>query len=434
MKKILLFLALLAVSFTACEPTDQVQNGKIKLTSNSVMNFGIEGGAGEITFTFEEETRANAVTTICLADWITDITIGSNNITFNVAKNDGKERETTFKVQHGENSFMVMIKQDGSVVEDVSFTATYVGGTFYGKFIEGGGQTEGFNYFVILSDMQPQSITSIPLYATQYRFDIYAGESSEFNREVHIPVGVYTLDHSRSSRIGTIDAYKDCSYYYSANGVSSAFRTATLTVTEDSIVAELSLMSGETHKVVYNGAPVMCDYSENTFADVYPVSQYTDTLSFNVNGGYMYAYYRGDWFGTGHDVWFMHMIEEKVGFTGVYMIFNFIVPKSTGGFSNQEGYLGEYKLSNPNESLDYTFPAGRLRDDSQQLNAWYMYCVNGQIDMSKAAPIMDGTIKVEKVDGDVVITVDGKDDAGNDIKGRFAGVVRELENQGTVVK
>jgi hypothetical protein len=59
---------------------------------------------------------------------------------------------------------------------------------------------------------------------------------------------------------------------------------------------------------------------------------------------------------------------------------------------------------------------------------------NGQIDMSKAAPIIDGTIKVEKVDGNVVITIDGKDDAGNDIKGRFAGTVSELENQGTVVK
>jgi hypothetical protein len=85
--------------------------------------------------------------------------------------------------------------------------------------------------------------------------------------------------------------------------------------------------------------------------------------------------------------------------------------------------------------LEYTFPAGRLRDDSQQLNAWYMYSVNGQIDMSQAAPIVDGTIKVEKIDGDtVVITVDGKDDAGNDVKGTFSGNVRELENQGTVVK
>lgn len=434
MKKLLLFMALLAVSFTACEPTEQVQNGKIKLTSNSVMNFGIDGGSGEITFTFEEETRANVVTTICVVDWITDIKIGSNNITFNVAQNNGREREATIKVVHGNNSFIVMIMQEGIVTADVNFTASYVGGTFYGKFITDGGQTEGFNYFVILSDDQPKGITTIPAYATQYRFDIYAGVSSEFNREVHIPVGVYTLDQSRSGRVGTIDAYKDCSFLYSSNGVSNPYRNATLTVTEDSIVADVLLMNGETHKVVYNGAPVMCDYSDDTFADVYPVSQYTDTLSFDVNGGYMYAYYRGDWFGTGHDVWFMHMIENKVGFSGVYLIFNFIVPKSTGGFSNTEGYLGEYTLSDPAKSLDYTFPAGRLRDDSQQLNAYYMECVNGQIDMSKAAPIIDGTIKVEKVDGNVVITIDGKDDAGNDIKGRFAGTVSELENQGTVVK
>jgi hypothetical protein len=55
--------------------------------------------------------------------------------------------------------------------------------------------------------------------------------------------------------------------------------------------------------------------------------------------------------------------------------------------------------------------------------------------MSQAAPIVDGTIKVEKIDGDtVVITVDGKDDAGNDVKGAFRGNVRELENQGTIVK
>jgi hypothetical protein len=149
----------------------------------------------------------------------------------------------------------------------------------------------------------------------------------------------------------------------------------------------------------------------------------------------MYAYYRGNWFGGDTDVWFMHMIENKVGFSGVYMIFNFIVPKSVGGFNNTEGYLGEYTLSDPTKSLEYTFPAGRLRDDSQQLNAWYMYSVNGQIDMSQAAPIVDGTIKVEKIDGDtVVITVDGKDDAGNDVKGTFSGNVRELENQGTVVK
>lgn len=436
MKKLFTLLALCLVVFTACEKgADDVKTGKLTLTSASVMNFDEKGGAGEITFAFvDEATRANNVTATTVVDWISDINVADNKVTFLVAENLAPERSATIKVEYGTDSFQVMIMQGGTSAADVNFTATHLGGTFYGKFLVSGGQTEGFNYFVILSDTQPQGISSIPAYATEYRFDIYAGESSEFNREVRIPVGTYTIDHSRSSRIGTIDAYQDCSYVYSANGVSTPFKAGTLTVTEDSIVADMTLMNGETHHVVFNGEPVMEDYSEPTYADVYPVSQYSDTLTFDVTGGYMYAYYRGDWLGTGHDVWFMHMIEQKVGFSGVYMIFNFIVPTSVGGFSNTEGYLGEYKLSNPNESMEYTFPAGRLRDDSQQLNAWYMYCVNGQIDMSKAAPIMDGTIKVEKIDGNIVITVDGKDDAGNDIKGTFSGVVNELENQGVVVR
>ena len=441
MKKLFLLFALCAFTLTACDNDSNTANvGKLKLTSSSVMNIDAAGGQGEITYTFvsEDETRAKAapeVTAVCVVDWISDIVVNTKDrkITFNVAANDGNERNATIKVEHGTDSFQVMVEQDGSSVADVNFTATHVGGTFYGKFLVNGGQTEGFNYFVILSDTQPEAITSIPAYATEYRFDIYAGETSEFNREVRIPVGTYTIDHSRTSRIGTIDAYQDCSYVYNANGVSSAFKAGTLTVTEDSIVADVTLMNGEVHHVEYNGAPVMEDYSQPTYADVYPVSQYTDTLSFDVTGGYMYAYYRGNWFGGDNDVWFMHMIEHKVGFSGVYMIFNFIVPKSAGGF-NPEGYLGEYKLTNPNESMDYTFPAGRLRDDSQQLNAWYMYCINGQIDMSQAAPIVDGTIKVEKIDGNTVITVDGKDDAGNDIKGTFSGVVSELENQGTIIR
>jgi hypothetical protein len=67
------------------------------------------------------------------------------------------------------------------------------------------------------------------------------------------------------------------------------------------------------------------------------------------------------------------------------------------------------------------------------LNAFYMECVGGQIDWTHTAPIIDGSIKVENVNGEIVITVDGKDDAGNDIKGTFRGYVSEIENQGKVM-
>lgn len=434
MRKLFLLFTLCAFAFAACEPaTDEAPKGKLTLTSSSVMNFEAIGGAGEITYAFvEEETRAANVEAVCVVDWISNLTVTDNKVTFNVATNNDAERSATIKVECGNDSFQVMVMQAGATAADVNFTATHMGGTFYGKFLVSGGQTEGFNYHIIMSDQRPLLPNAYNGY-TEYRFDIYAGETSEFNREVRIPVGTYTLDHQRTNRVGTIDAYKDCSYHVSANQVISNYKTCTLVVSEDSIVADLTFFNGETHHVVYNGAPVMEDYSEMTYADVYPVSPFTSTHTFDVTGGYMYAYYRGDWFGTGDDVWFMHMIEEKTTFSGVYLIFNFIVPKSLGGFENREGYLGEYTLSDPTKELEWTFPAGRLRDDSQMLNAFYMECVNGQIDWTHTAPIVDGSIKVEKDGTEVVITVDGKDDAGNDIKGTFRGFVSELENQGTVM-
>lgn len=437
MKRLLLF-ALCAFTFTfaACEPADdQTPNGKLTLTSKAVMNFDTLGGAGEITFDFvADETRQGAAVTVtCAEEWISDIEVGDRKVTFNVAPNEGDERNATIKLSVGQdNNVHVMVMQSGGTVADVNFKATHLGGTYFGKFITEKGQTEGFNYFIILSDQQPSGIKSVPYGATQYRFDLYAESSAEFNhKEVRIPVGTYTIDHQSLGRVGTVDGNADASLLYDSNLNKYSYRDATLVVTETGIVAEVMLINGDIHRITYTGEPLLEDYSEDTYADVYPVSQYTDTLSFDVTGGYMYAYYRGDWFGTGHDVWFMHMIEDKDTFSGVYLIFNFITPKS-GGYNNPEGYLGEYTLSDPTKSLDWTFPAGRLRDDSTQLNAYYMYCVGGQIDMSRAAPITDGTIKVEKVDGCTVITIDGKDDAGNDIKGTFSGYVREMDNQGTV--
>lgn len=437
MKRLLLF-ALCAFTFAACEPSEgTTPDGKLTLTSNAVMNFEAMGGSGEITFDFvaEETRQATPVAVTCTEDWISEIKVNERNVTFIVAANEGEERNATIKLTAGQDNIHVMVMQDGGTAADTNFKATHLGGSYFGKFITDRGQTEGFNYFIILSDQQPSGIKSVPYGATQYRFDLYAESGAEFShKEVRIPVGTYTIDHQGLGRKGTIDGTADASYLYDANQTKSSFRSATLVVSETGIVAEVMLMNGEIHRITYSGEPLLEDYSEDTFADVFPVSQYTDTLSFDVTGGYMYAYYRGDWFGTGHDVWFMHMIEDKTTFSGVYLIFNFIVPKSVGGFDNPEGYLGEYTLSDPTKPLDWTFPAGRLRDDSNQLNAYYMECVSGQIDMSKAAPITAGSIKVEKVGGDTVITIDGKDDAGNDIKGTFRGVVRELDNQSIIAK
>lgn len=435
MKKLLTLFALVAAIFTACDKDSgevNYDNLKIKLTSESVMNFGKEGGNGVITYDFEQlddATRSNGPQATTTAEWITDVTVNEsdNNVTFNVSSNDGGNREATIKVWLGDYSFMVMVKQTGVVSYDQTFVATHVGGTYYGKV-----QTRGHDYFVILSNMQPESITAVPYGACEYRFDIYSERGAAFDSERRVPVGTYTLDHQRTGEPGTIDAFQDCSYMYDNRELAKneAFKSGTLTVTENSIIADIILLNGETHHIEYHGDCIMEDYTEPTFADINPVSQYTSDIEFDVTGGEFMPIYRGNWYDSQSDVWFVHMIEQRNGFSGVYLLFDFLVPRSNGGFENKDGFVGEYTLLDPNaESWDYTFPAGRLRDDSMQLHAWYAKCVNGQLDMSQAAPFTAGTIKVEK-DGDgYILTVDGKDDNGNNIKGTFRGRVNNYENQ-----
>lgn len=439
MKKLLTLMALAAVAFAACEPDNNEVNNdnlKIKLTSESVMNFGLEGGEGTITYDFEDVSEATrsklkyptpeAVTAV---EWITDITVHPTDleVTFNVAANTGSAREATIKVWYDDFSFMVMVKQEGTTSYDQTFTATHLGGTYYGKV-----QTRGHDYFIILSNMQPESIATVPYGACEYRFDIYSERGAAFETERRVPVGTYTLDHQRTGEPGTIDAYQDCSYMYDNRELAKneAFKSGTLTVTEDSIIADITLFNGEVHHVEYHGDCIMEDYTEPTFADINPVSQYTSDIEFDVTGGELMPIYRGNWYDSESDVWFVHMIEQRNGFNGVYLLFDLLVPRSNGGFENKDGFVGEYSLLDPKaESWDYTFPAGRLRDDSMQLHAWYAKCVSGQLDMSQAAPITAGSVKVEKVGDDYILTVDGKDDNGNNIRGTFRGKVNTYDNQ-----
>ncbi len=438
MKKILSLIALVAVALTACEtnnggvdtPAEVDSNLKIKLTSSSVMNFAAIGGDGVITYEFEklDETRANIAEAATAVNWIENLTsTEEGKVTFTVAANEeSEERSATIKVSYGEYSFQVMVKQKGMKHADVTFNATHLGGTYWGKYIN----TKGFNYFVILSDMQPKHYQSKPYGSTEYRFDIYSDTGAAFDNPRRIPVGTYKIDHSRSGNYGTIDGYRDCSYLYTDNA-TAAYSDATLTVTETSIIAEITFFTGEVHRVVYEGDCYMEDYTENTYADVYPVSQYTEDININVTNGRINARYRGDHLGVGYDVWFIDMVAETNPYNGAYIIFDLIVPKELGGFANLDGIVGEYKFHDENTTdYAYTIPVGRLRDDSLQLHAWYLWCVQSQVDMSQAAPMTSGTVKVTKNGaGDYTFEIDSTDDNGNRIVGTFQGTILDYQDQ-----
>ena len=440
MRKLFALIALAAVAFAACEsqqgddnkPGQVDYNLKIKLTSESVMSFEAIGGDGVITYEFEkiDATRANVAEAATAVAWIENLTsTEEGKVTFSVAANEGKEeRSATIKVSYGQHSFMVMVTQAGSQTADVNFTATHLNGTYWGKYP---GLSKGFNYLIILSDQQSIHYLTKAAGSTEYRFNIYSNVSSAFNTTHRVPVGTYKMDHQSTGNPGTIDGHKDQSYYLSAADTDTPYSDATMVVTEDSIIVDVTFFNGETHRVEYYGSNEYEDYIEDTYADVYPVSQYTSDITFDVKGGRMNLYYRGDHYATGCDVWMLELIQQVNPYNGVYMILDLLIPKGLGGTDNFDSIVGDYKFHDANTtSYEYTIPVGRLRDDCLQMHAWYLWCVQSQVDMSQAAPMTSGTVKVSQ-NGiqDYTFEIDSTDDNGNRIIGTFQGTILNAYDQ-----
>ena len=440
MKKLFALAAIFALAFTACDNGDTGTetpqpstntNLKLKLTSKSVMEFPGEGGQGEITFEFiEEETRSAApavVTPKTTVDWIDNFEVKANSITFTVEANEDEERSAFITLSYGKQSVMVGVEQTGIERPDVTFKATHLNGTYWGKFPT----TKGFNYLVILGDKSCPHYLGKEYGATEYRFNIYSDVSSAFTKEHCIPVGTYKIDHSSTGNPGTIDGDKDQSYLFNANDADIAYLNATMVVTESGITVDVVLFDGQKHRIEYTGSLYYEGYTEGTFADVYPVSAYTKDITFDVTGGHVDAYYRGDHYGTGCDVWFMQLIEEKYPhYNGIYLILDLIVPKTANGYDNLDIVTGEYPIfSKKPSNCEYTIPNGLLRDDCLQMHAWYLKVEEGQIDMSTAAPLTSGSVKVTKEGQNFLFEIDSEDDCGNKILGTFSGTLSDLHDQ-----
>ena len=439
MKKLFALVALCAVAFSACENTGNEQeeqtnaNLVLKITdpSNGILEFPSAGGNGDIIFTLaQEETRSTApaeVTATSDAEWITDITVSKDKITFLVAQNEDEERSDYITIKYKDQVKFVAVEQAGYERPDVTFKATHLNGTYWGKFPT----TKGFNYLVILGDKSCPHYLTKEAGSTEYRFNIYSDVSSAFNKIHRVPVGTYKMDHSSSGDPGTIDGYKDQSYYLSSNDTDSPFADATMVVTETSIIVDVTFFDGQKHHVEYKGSLIYEGYTEGTFADVYPVSAYTKDITFDVTGGHVDAYFRGDHYGTGCNVWFMQLVEEKVPhYNGVYMVLDLIVPKSEGGVNDLDIINGEYPIFKQKpENCEYTIPNGLLRDDCLQMHAWYLTCIEGQLDMSTAAPLTSGSVKVTKDGTNFLFEIDSEDDRGNKILGTFQGVLSSWLDQ-----
>jgi len=277
--------------------------------------------------------------------------------------------------------------------EDVEFTATYFGGTYY--------NVGNHNYYIVLSDVEVDGSSAVDG-ATYYYFDIY---SNNVNDDHSVPNGVYTFDASNSYASGTFT--EEYGFGFKVNGTESLWylyaEGSKITVSDNKIVAELVLTDGTKHVVTYEGSLALSEASEGG-------SSLTGDLELNETGWDVIVEYHGQYYSDETDNYYVSLYEDADSGSGKWFVLDLMADYATcedhsGTFVATEEYPA------PN-----TFYTG-LIENGYLAGSWYAEIEDGEV-AGAMAPLMEGTITVTfNADDSQTYVFDCKDDMGNKITG-----------------
>ena len=418
MKKILFLLAML-LGVVACDtekpaPTPpSTEEATLELTSKGSLWFDAEGGEGVITYTLENAVKGVNLTATSSVEWI-EIKDVAQTITYVVAKNETEEeRRGTIVVEYGDKSFSVSVMQRAQLNADVVFYAKTLNGSYYMDAVEG---AQGYSYNLMISDKGLNQSGNMYDDASYYLFDLYAAEPA-VDGVATIPVGEYTLGFEKKAGIIN-DAYSKFIKTTSAGSAAVRYSEVRLVVSENKIEAFITLENGEVHYVNYEGSLVIDLYKADSNEGF---STLRRDYYFDINDGLFVGAYVGNMYYAGYDTCQVFLFEELDLETGEEFgdEFQLDLQLPRGG----KDICGTYT---PGTSAG-NFIVGSMEDmgggQYMQVNTWYMTA--GYLDF---APLVDGTIVVEKDDADVyTFTINCIDDEGNKISGVFRGTGKFTE-------
>lgn len=429
MRKFVSMMLFLSLFLVSCEKT--LDGGKTSLTllSESVVEFPSDGGRGVIDFSLKNPVEGTEIEVVSSDYWVCGLIPGDNKIDFSVLKNGVREqRRATITVSYGEeHSFVVEVVQ-GEAGFDVEFKAEVLNGTYFGQV-----GSEGFNYSIILSDIGVPDNGNLYYNSISYHFELFSDVSHGFNPGPHdAPTGTYTFDGMNEGRPGTFIGKPEYTYLAvagSSNIDMYSIIDGTVVITETGIQANVRTDDGKWHQVTYEGDLLLSyEYLANV---VRPYSKLASDYSFD-NDGFLHAYYRGDYFGFGCDVWFIDMCETILPMNGDYLMAMIMVDKSKGGY-REDAFLGEYVVAVEGaDNYVGTFAPGSLQQGFSPYCTWLMKIENSMMLSDQGGPIADGKLTFAK-DGDrYLVTIDCVDDAGNKVQGTFNCALDYYLNQDAV--
>lgn len=424
MRKFVSILVFLSLFLVSCEKGDDQTS--LTLKSEAVMNFDYEGGRGVIMFQVANPIAGVEVEAVSSDYWVCGVKPVDNAIGFTVLKNALREvRRATITVSYGDiQSFEVEVVQ-GEAGFDVEFKAEVLNGTYFGRV-----GSEGFNYSIILSDVGVPDNGSLYYNSQSYHFELFSDVSHGFDMGPQdAPLGTYTLDSSNQGLPGTFIAKPEYTFYADAGDSYVdyyAIIDGQVVITENHIEATVRTEDGRWHHVIYDGNLYLSyDFIENMQP---PYSLIGSDYSFD-NSGYIHAYYRGDYFGFGCDVWFIDLCETIQPMNGDYAMMMVMVDKSKGGYK-EDAFLGEYVVAKEgDQNYAGRFVPGCLQNGFAPYGSWMMRIENSMTLNDWGGPIADGKITIAKDGANYVVTLDCVDDANNKVQGTFNATLDYYLNQ-----
>ena len=375
---------------------------KLEITSDT--NVWVEGvgGEGVITYTIENEQSDLTLKAESSVDWITIVEF-SDVVRYSVDNNasDG-ERRGDIVLSYGTDVCRVHIMQHANI-DSVYEALTTSGSLYYG------GEEGVYNYYIVLSIDGMSESGNLKTNTTYYYFDLYSSAPAEGDVAT-IPNGTYTLSWDSNLTDGMIGyEYSSLTVTYDYDYEEVAFTDAELTVADNTIVATVSLATGERVRVEYSGSLDIPIYSSTVTEGL---STLTSDHIFDIEDGVFVGAYVGDMLYNGCNTCQVYMFEYLDYETGEERGDQFQIDLQLP--YGETDICGSY-TAGVSEGHFIPGSAEDLGGQLMQQNSWYMTA--GYIDF---APLVSGLVTVERNASDVYIfTIDTVDDRGNAIKGVF---------------
>lgn len=243
-----------------------------------------------------------------------------------------------------------------------------------------------------------------------------------------LPERTYTLQNGDSDRNFLIPGYEEYEQgsYYPAFSYVMNYKTSNSSttgyVTGGSVTVEksakgyrftINLTTKDGHKVTgtYDGAFPLYGPGDSSLTDDYNISFPADTK--------LSAVYYGNYYSTNTANWLLVLMPESEKGDAFYMeCFNADLDFSKG--------LAEGTYTPDNTGKSMTFLPGMINDNGQITYTYYAQVDGNSI--YNYAPIAEGSIKVSRNGDTHTIEIDGVDDSGHKVTGKWTGTMTLTDN------